>query len=142
VTQLYPRALGSLFVASYDSQGYGGAIPTRLYTNFLDITHRPVFYLKLSFVGLSVPHRKHISLLYEPNRLMLFIGLCRWYINATFTILDIIHSSVLKNDVSGIGFCLNFQVEPIQLGPKDRASLCLQTGLETKNVDCEMSCPK
>jgi hypothetical protein len=27
VAQLYPRVLGSLFVASYDSQGYGGGIP-------------------------------------------------------------------------------------------------------------------
>jgi hypothetical protein len=32
VAQLYPRALGSLFVASYDSQGYGGGIITRLHT--------------------------------------------------------------------------------------------------------------
>jgi hypothetical protein len=31
VAQLYPQALGSLFVASYDSQGYGGGIWTRLY---------------------------------------------------------------------------------------------------------------
>jgi hypothetical protein len=30
VAQLYPQALGSLFVASYDSQGYGGVIRTRL----------------------------------------------------------------------------------------------------------------
>jgi hypothetical protein len=28
VAQLYPQALGSLFVASYDSQGYGGGIRT------------------------------------------------------------------------------------------------------------------
>jgi hypothetical protein len=28
VVQLYPRALGSLSVASYDSQGYGGGIVT------------------------------------------------------------------------------------------------------------------
>jgi hypothetical protein len=28
VDQVYPRALGSLYVASYDSQGYGGGIPT------------------------------------------------------------------------------------------------------------------
>jgi hypothetical protein len=28
VAQLYPQALGSLFVASYDSQGYGGSIRT------------------------------------------------------------------------------------------------------------------
>jgi hypothetical protein len=32
VAQLYPRTLGSLFVASYDSQGYGGGILTRLHT--------------------------------------------------------------------------------------------------------------
>jgi hypothetical protein len=30
VARLYPQALGSLFVASYDSQGYGGDIRTRL----------------------------------------------------------------------------------------------------------------
>jgi hypothetical protein len=30
VAQLYPRALGSIFVASYDSQGYGGGIRPRL----------------------------------------------------------------------------------------------------------------
>jgi hypothetical protein len=32
MTQLYPQALGSLFVASYDSQGYGGGIGPRLHT--------------------------------------------------------------------------------------------------------------
>jgi hypothetical protein len=32
VAKLYPRALGSLFVASYDSQGYGGGILTLLHT--------------------------------------------------------------------------------------------------------------
>jgi hypothetical protein len=31
VARLYPQALGSLFVASYDSQGYGGGIRTRLH---------------------------------------------------------------------------------------------------------------
>jgi hypothetical protein len=31
VAQLYPQALGSLFIASYNSQGYGGGIRTRLY---------------------------------------------------------------------------------------------------------------
>jgi hypothetical protein len=30
--KLYPQAPGSLFVAFYDSQGYGGVIPTRLHT--------------------------------------------------------------------------------------------------------------
>jgi hypothetical protein len=32
VAQLYTQALGSLFVASYDSQGYGGGIRPRLHT--------------------------------------------------------------------------------------------------------------
>jgi hypothetical protein len=32
VAQLYPQALGSLFVVSYNSQGYGGGIRTRLHT--------------------------------------------------------------------------------------------------------------
>jgi hypothetical protein len=31
VAQLYPQALGSLFIASYDSQGCGGSIRTRLH---------------------------------------------------------------------------------------------------------------
>jgi hypothetical protein len=31
VAQLYPPALGSLFVSSYDSQGYGGNIRPRLH---------------------------------------------------------------------------------------------------------------
>jgi hypothetical protein len=32
VAQLYPQAPGSLLVAFYDSQGYGGGILTRLHT--------------------------------------------------------------------------------------------------------------
>jgi hypothetical protein len=32
VSQLYPQALGSLFVASYDLKGYGGGIRTGLPT--------------------------------------------------------------------------------------------------------------
>jgi hypothetical protein len=37
VAQLYPRALYSLSVASYDSQGYGGGILTRLHTVILTL---------------------------------------------------------------------------------------------------------
>jgi hypothetical protein len=33
VARFYPQALGSLFIPSYDSQGYGGGIRTRLHTN-------------------------------------------------------------------------------------------------------------
>jgi hypothetical protein len=32
VAQLYPQTLGSFFIASYNSQGYGGGIRTRLHT--------------------------------------------------------------------------------------------------------------
>jgi hypothetical protein len=35
VAQLYPRALGSLSVSSYDSQGYGGDILARPHTGQL-----------------------------------------------------------------------------------------------------------
>jgi hypothetical protein len=31
MARLYPQALGSIFVASYDSQGCGGGTPTRLH---------------------------------------------------------------------------------------------------------------
>jgi hypothetical protein len=34
VARLYPQALGSLFVASHDSQGYGGGNRTRFHTGF------------------------------------------------------------------------------------------------------------
>jgi hypothetical protein len=34
VAQLYPQTLGSLFVAFYDRQGYGGGIRTRLHTRY------------------------------------------------------------------------------------------------------------
>jgi hypothetical protein len=34
VAQLYSQTLGSLFVAYYDSQGYGGGIRTRLHRGF------------------------------------------------------------------------------------------------------------
>jgi hypothetical protein len=34
MAQLYPQALGSFFVAFYDSQGYGGGIRTRHHTGF------------------------------------------------------------------------------------------------------------
>jgi hypothetical protein len=60
---------------------------------------------------------------------MLSIGLWRWYINITITILDITHRHVfyLKYDVSETEFCLQLQVETIQLGPIDRASLISKT---------------
>jgi hypothetical protein len=38
VAQLYPQALGSLFVASYDTQGYGGGIRTRFHAGELPLS--------------------------------------------------------------------------------------------------------
>jgi hypothetical protein len=37
VGRLYPQALGSLCVASYESQGYGGIIQTHLHTGLLQL---------------------------------------------------------------------------------------------------------
>jgi hypothetical protein len=89
----------------------------------LDIIHRPVFYLKLSStlqVCLYVT-RSILRLRYEPDRLMLSIGLPRWYININIKLRDIIQGPVfnLKHDVSETAFCLRFQVEPIQLDQID-----------------------
>jgi hypothetical protein len=49
VARLYPQALGSIFVASYDSQGYGGGI------RLLNLRISAELYLKSVFV----PHREH-----------------------------------------------------------------------------------
>jgi hypothetical protein len=35
VARLYPQELGSLFIASYDSQGYGGGIGLTLHTGYI-----------------------------------------------------------------------------------------------------------
>jgi hypothetical protein len=58
----------------------------------LDIIHRPVLYLKLSST-LGCPYliENTLRLRHKPNKLMLSIGLWRWYINITIAIMDIIH---------------------------------------------------
>jgi hypothetical protein len=50
VAQLYPQRLGSLFVASYDSQGYGGIMRPRLHTGFNTLclsSHNSSLYIQL-----------------------------------------------------------------------------------------------
>jgi hypothetical protein len=58
IAQLYPRALGSFFVTSYDSQVYGGGILTHLHTGLL--------FLKLKSLGVifdkKIPSRLHIEM--------------------------------------------------------------------------------
>jgi hypothetical protein len=61
VDKLYPQALGSLFVASYDSQGYGGGLLPRLHTeaHWVD----PIVLLITTLHGQSRKHRfqQHLS---------------------------------------------------------------------------------
>jgi hypothetical protein len=70
----------------------------------LDIIHRPVFYLKLNSTLWVCPYltRTTLRLRYEPNRLILSIGLWRWYSNITITILETIHRSVLYLKLNSI----------------------------------------
>jgi hypothetical protein len=97
----------------------------------LDSIHRPVFYLKHD-VSCRCVKQKNVNkiyvwpyftgntlrLRYESNRLMLSIGLWRWYVNITATILDTIHRPVfyLKQGVSETGFCLGLEVIPTGFG--------------------------
>jgi hypothetical protein len=72
VAQLYPRALGYLFVASYNSQAYGGGILTRLHIgNWIcpayNIRHKPQRKYHLSVaVPLFVRAFSRITLLLYP----------------------------------------------------------------------------
>jgi hypothetical protein len=50
VAQLYPRALGSLYVVSYDSQGYSGGILTRLHTYDTNHIYKYIFLISLYYL--------------------------------------------------------------------------------------------
>jgi hypothetical protein len=66
MAQLYIQALGSLFVAIYDSQEYGGGIRTRL--------HAGLYLAGLEFLLCNVGtdlQRKHISISYPRKRLFI-----------------------------------------------------------------------
>jgi hypothetical protein len=65
VAQLYPQALGSLFVASYDSQGYGGGIRSRHHTGgtSCNIWANNIYSVRTS-------QRTHYVSATKPNRLM------------------------------------------------------------------------
>jgi hypothetical protein len=87
----------------------------------LGIIYRPVFYLKLNWTLQVCPYLTGVTLRlrYEPNRLLLCIGLWRIYINITKTVLDITHRLLFKTA------CLRLQVEPAQVGPIEATSICL-----------------
>jgi hypothetical protein len=56
VAKLYPQVPVSLFVAFYDSQGYGGGILTRLHTGFLTQYSIKVALLDKSKFRNFIPH--------------------------------------------------------------------------------------
>jgi hypothetical protein len=71
VAQLYPQALGFFFVSSYDSQGYGGGIRTRLYVGYSQLDgyssyiasgrtqqKTPFLTVPLSWVTCSFPRKR------------------------------------------------------------------------------------
>jgi hypothetical protein len=88
-----------------------------------------VFYWKLDSVGFPYLIGNILRFPYEPNRLMLPIGLWRWYINVTIAISYVIHSPVfhLKSRRFGDWFLSPSSVEPNQSGEKDRASFSFRT---------------
>jgi hypothetical protein len=58
VAQYYPQALGSLFVASYDSQGYGGAARDPQYIASGRSPQKTSFYNNCSIlIGMCLPPR-------------------------------------------------------------------------------------
>jgi hypothetical protein len=67
VAQLYPQAL-SFFVASYDSQRYGGGIRTRLHAG----TERDKFIYVIFKSSVRTSQETHHVSTTEPNQLTLF----------------------------------------------------------------------
>jgi hypothetical protein len=65
--QLCPQALGSLFVTSYDTQGHGGGISTRLHTVTL-----VTYLLNIKKYSVRTSQETHSIPITTTNRLMLF----------------------------------------------------------------------
>jgi hypothetical protein len=64
VAQLYPWALGSLLIACYDSQVYGGGILTRLHTgwSWIEFILRPTVNQPVR-LGIVLPFDAHDQIL-------------------------------------------------------------------------------
>jgi hypothetical protein len=58
MAQLYPQALGYLFVSSYDSQSHGGGIQPRLHTGVLSRSGLLLYNVGLDF------QRKRLSIMF------------------------------------------------------------------------------
>jgi hypothetical protein len=59
VASLYPQALGSLFVASYDSQSYGGGVRPRLHTEDSSTCSQRKGYTNKCTNSPLIPHEPH-----------------------------------------------------------------------------------
>jgi hypothetical protein len=95
VAQLYPRALDSLYVASYDSQGNGGGILTRLHTGYdlYQILTGPIFKMKMLLAPLStisLPLFLSLQGRYPPDRGSMFpeIFVLMYHIPRSYTPID------------------------------------------------------
>jgi hypothetical protein len=144
---LYPPGTGwpsytpGHWVPSYDSRGlrwkYSNSPP---HGAILDIIHRPVFYLKLSSTLSVCPYLtgNTLRLRYEPNRLMLSIGLWRRYINMAITILDIIHRPVfyLKLYIPYLCCCWCQEAGTVSIywAHRSRFHLKMETESSSRNV--------
>jgi hypothetical protein len=67
---------------------------------------------------------------------MLSIDLWLLYVNLTITLLGIIHRPVcyLGHNISKTRFCPRILVEPTQLGPTDKAIICLRDASNTNTL--------
>jgi hypothetical protein len=83
VVQLYPQAPGALFVASYDSQGYGGGK-----------IHLNIMFVKIQ----SVPHGKHCVSIATSSRLMLFWEIFSVYcVGEMYSFINVQASGIYRN---------------------------------------------
>jgi hypothetical protein len=75
VAQLYPRALGSLFFASYDSQSYGGGILNRIHTGQIEGLLDTSFYV-WSVSSCASRYRKAVPRQQRIVRGVVFYAVC------------------------------------------------------------------
>jgi hypothetical protein len=101
VAQRYPLALGSLSVASYDSQGYGGSILSRLHTgiHICLVTFRYIYMVIIKIIDAANLLRKKVSLSLGKKRKPPPLSL------VSFFILSVIHMvALLKASVCDVNF--------------------------------------
>jgi hypothetical protein len=101
----------------------------------VEFGYQLLFKTQLISIGCPYLTGNSLSLCYDPNRLMLSIGLWRLYINITIRIVNFIHRPVfcLKHNVSETGSCPRLQMVPTELGSIDGPSPCLRTMVQNRD---------